>query len=90
MTRLNAVARRLREARFANGALRLDNVKLTFKLDSNGNPEWATPYVQKEANQMIEEFMLLANRSVAKFIAESFPDRCAMGKPTALPDASIT
>eukprot|EP00192_Tetraselmis_astigmatica_P002303 CAMPEP_0117691284 /NCGR_PEP_ID=MMETSP0804-20121206/25625_1 /TAXON_ID=1074897 /ORGANISM="Tetraselmis astigmatica, Strain CCMP880" /LENGTH=998 /DNA_ID=CAMNT_0005504481 /DNA_START=114 /DNA_END=3110 /DNA_ORIENTATION=- len=76
--RLNSVARRLRAARFDAGALRLDNVKLSFKLNKDGNPVSATPYVQREANQMIEEFMLLANRRVAEFISQAFPDRALL------------
>lgn len=74
---LAKVARNLRTARFDSGALRLDNIKLYFALDGDGNPCGATPHVQREANQTIEEFMLLANRSVAKFISDVFPDRCA-------------
>ena len=72
---MNSVARKLRAARHKEGALRLDNVKLNFRLDTDGNPVSATPHVQREANQMIEEFMLLANRRVAEFISRAFPDR---------------
>ena len=72
---LNSVARKLRAARYSDGALRLDNVKLSFRLDAEGNPVSAQPYVSREANHMIEEFMLLANRRVAKFISDAFPER---------------
>eukprot|EP00955_Chlamydomonas_euryale_P034208 349716-Chlamydomonas_euryale.AAC.2 len=43
---LNGVARMLRAARFAGGALRLDNTKLFFKMDKDGNPDSTAPYVQ--------------------------------------------
>jgi exoribonuclease R len=75
---LAKVARNLRKDRFDSGALRLDNIKLGFTLDADGNPVGATPHVQREANQTIEEFMLLANRSVAKFISEVYPDRALL------------
>ena len=67
------VAKRLRRSRFDSGALRLDNARLSFKLDKDGNPTSCSHYDQKEANQLVEEFMLLANLTVAEIIAEAFP-----------------
>lgn len=75
---MHSIARNLRQRRFASGALRLDNTKLTFSLDTDGNPVSFAPYVQREANQMIEEFMLLANMAVARYIANVFPDRAML------------
>ncbi|DBA78387.1 TPA: hypothetical protein ACH3X2_007892 [Trebouxia sp. C0005] len=82
---LNGIARHLKAARASNGALRLDNTKLYFKMDDNGNPVSAAPYVQREANQLVEEFMLLANMSVANIVADAFPE-CAMLRRHPPPD----
>jgi len=71
---LHQIAMRMRKARFDNGALRLDNVRLTFRMDKDGNPVSAGQYVQQEANQLVEEFMLLANMSVAQIISKAFPE----------------
>eukprot|EP00879_Flechtneria_rotunda_P015976 GHRR01016709.1.p1 GENE.GHRR01016709.1~~GHRR01016709.1.p1 ORF type:complete len:971 (+),score=396.72 GHRR01016709.1:730-3642(+) len=70
---LHGIASHLRAARFANGSLRLNNTKLHFALDTGGNPVSASPYVQSEANHLVEEFMLLANMRVAAKIAWAFP-----------------
>lgn len=75
---LNGIARHLKAGRASNGALRLDNTKLYFKMDDNGNPVSAAPYVQREANQLVEEFMLLANMSVAKIVANAFPEQALL------------
>eukprot|EP00198_Chlamydomonas_reinhardtii_P003968 XP_001693304.1 3'-5' exoribonuclease [Chlamydomonas reinhardtii] len=72
------LAKQMRAARFAGGALRLDGVRLFYQLDKDGNPLAAAPYVQQEANQLVEEFMLLANMSVADCIADTFRDRAML------------
>lgn len=70
---LNGIASRLRDARFKSGALRLNNTRLFFALDTGGNPVAASPYVQTSANFLVEEYMLLANMRVAAIIARAFP-----------------
>ncbi|KAK4050966.1 Translational repressor [Microbotryomycetes sp. JL201] len=75
---LNSIARHLRKRRFDGGALRIDNVKVSFKLDENGLPEDCDSYERKEANELIEEFMLLANMSVAGKIAAGLPDQALL------------
>jgi len=60
-------------SRFSGGALRLSRLRLHFELGLDGYPIDAHPYYIKESNQLIEEFMLLANMSVAKFIYKAFP-----------------
>lgn len=70
---LHGIASRLRAARFQSGALRLNNTKLCFALDTGGNPVSTSPYIQSEANHLVEEFMLLANMQVASIIARAFP-----------------
>ncbi|KAG2422037.1 hypothetical protein HXX76_016317 [Chlamydomonas incerta] len=72
------LAKQMRAARFAGGALRLDGVRLFYQLDKDGNPLAAAPYVQQEANQLVEEFMLLANMSVADCIADTFRDKAML------------
>ncbi|GMH40082.1 hypothetical protein BSKO_07986 [Bryopsis sp. KO-2023] len=71
---LHSIAQKLRAKRHANGALKLNIPKLSFELDELGMPLSTAPYVTAEANHLIEEFMLLANMSVAKFLVDAFPD----------------
>nr|CAH7755922.1 unnamed protein product [Callosobruchus chinensis] len=72
---LQKIAVRLREKRIENGALRIDQVKLLFNLDPNsGEPIDFSIYENKEAHRLIEEFMLLANITVAERIKDSFPN----------------
>ncbi|KAJ3301829.1 hypothetical protein HDV03_000296 [Kappamyces sp. JEL0829] len=64
----------LRRRRYESGALTLNSIKLWFKLDDVGNPINSGIYEQKDANRLIEEFMLLANMAVAKRISSEYPD----------------
>ena len=64
---LNRLAQAMRRERFRHGAISFDRAEAKFKLDENGKPLSVYFKEQKEANQMIEEFMLLANRRVAEF-----------------------
>lgn len=74
---LNKLAQAMRQRRFDGGALKLSRLRLHFELGEDGHPIEAHPYYIKESNQLIEEFMLLANMSVAKFIHAAFPE-CAL------------
>ncbi len=67
---MNMLAQKLRKQRFANGAVAFDREEAKFKLDENGKPLGVYFKVQKEANQLVEEFMLMANKSVAEFIGK--------------------
>lgn len=71
---LHELATKMRKRRFENGALKMDSTKLAFQLDEGGLPTDATAYEQTEAHQLIEEFMLLANMTVAQQIAAGLPD----------------
>ncbi|CAO1623899.1 unnamed protein product [Sympodiomycopsis kandeliae] len=71
---LHSLAKKMRARRFDEGALRVDNVKLNFKLDENGLPMDATAAQGREANQLIEEFMLAANVAVSQRIAAGLPE----------------
>ncbi|MCC6383551.1 MAG: ribonuclease R [Bacteroidia bacterium] len=64
---MNHIARQLRKERFRKGAISFDKVEIKFKLDDKGNPVGVYQKAYQDANKLIEEFMLLANRSVASF-----------------------
>ncbi|MDR2890405.1 MAG: RNB domain-containing ribonuclease [Alistipes sp.] len=66
--KLNELAQAMRRVRFANGAITFDREEFKFRLAPDGKPLGVYHKVQKESNQLIEEFMLLANRRVAEFI----------------------
>ncbi len=65
---INNLALKMRQERMQNGALAFDRAEVKFHLDENNNPTGVYFKESKEANHLIEEFMLLANRSVAEFI----------------------
>lgn len=65
---LNALAQKLRAARFRNGSISFEREEVKFDLDETGKPLGVHFKEMKESNQLIEEFMLLANRKVAEFI----------------------
>ena len=68
LIKLDALAKKLRERRFKNGAVKFDREELHFDIDADGKPTRAYFKKSKDANKMIEEFMLLANRTVAESI----------------------
>ncbi|MEX1189559.1 MAG: ribonuclease R [Bacteroidia bacterium] len=72
---LNRLASILREQRFKKGSIAFDKVEVKFNLDKDGKPLGVYFKEQKEANMLIEDFMLLANRSVAEFIATKGKDK---------------
>jgi len=72
---LNRLAQALRRQRFKNGAISFDREEVKFKLDETGKPLGVYFKEQKESNQMIEEFMLLANRRVAEFCGKRKTDK---------------
>ncbi|MBQ3246946.1 MAG: ribonuclease R [Alistipes sp.] len=67
---LNRLAQGMREARIANGALLFDRREAKFTLDDSGKPTGVYFKESKEANHLIEEFMLLANKRVAQFCSK--------------------
>ncbi|MBO5962024.1 MAG: ribonuclease R [Alistipes sp.] len=68
---MHNLAQTLRKERFRKGAIAFSRREAKFHLDENGKPTGVYFKVQKEANQLIEEFMLLANRRVAEFCAKA-------------------
>ena len=70
---LNALALKLRAARLANGALAIEQDEMRFHLDENGHPTDIYFERPNEAHHLIEEFMLLANRTVATSVGSGKP-----------------
>lgn len=68
---LNNLADKLRKKRFANGSINFDRHEVKFEIDGNGKPLGVYFKISKEANKLIEEFMLLANQTVAEFIGKT-------------------
>ena len=67
---LDRLAKKLRKARFKNGAVKFDREEMRFETDEKGKPIRCYFKKAKDANKLIEEFMLLANRTVAESIGK--------------------
>ena len=67
---LDSLAKHLRERRFKGGAVKFDREELHFDIDKDGKPTRAYFKKSNDATQLIEEFMLLANRTVAESIGK--------------------
>jgi len=67
---LNTIAQGFRKKRFAKGAINFSSQEVRFKLDEKGVPIGIMIKESKEAHQLIEEFMLLANKTVAENVAK--------------------
>lgn len=74
--KLDELAKIMRKRRMKDGAISFDRVEVKFNLDENSNPTGVYFKEAKDANKLIEEFMLLANRKVGEFIGQY------KGKPT--------
>lgn len=70
---LNSLAMQLRAERIANGALTIEQDEIRFHLDEKGHPTDIYFEQPNEAHHLIEEFMLLANRTVAKAVGSGRP-----------------
>ncbi len=68
---LNELAQKMRARRFKNGSITFEREEAKFTLDATGKPTGVYFKEQKESNQLIEEFMLLANRRVAELMAKA-------------------
>lgn len=67
---LDGLAKKLREARFTQGAIAFERTEVRFEIDEKGKPLSVYFKESKDANKLIEEFMLLANRTVAEHIGK--------------------
>ena len=72
---LNDIAQRLRKQRFRKGAINFSSTEVRFKLDEKGKPVGIMIKESKEAHQLVEEFMLLANRTVAEAVGKVKVDK---------------
>lgn len=68
--KLNALAYKLRDRKFKNGAISFETTEVKFKLDENGKPTGVYVKERKDAHKLIEDFMLLANRKVAERVSK--------------------
>ncbi|MEL6989382.1 MAG: RNB domain-containing ribonuclease, partial [Bacteroidota bacterium] len=69
LKKLNTVAKKLRKAKFKNGAINFDSEEVKFKLDEEGTPIGVYVKERKDAHLLVEDFMLLANKEVAAFMS---------------------
>lgn len=67
---MDRIAKIMRGERLENGALNVESQEVRFRLDEEGNPLGIVLKVSKDANKLIEEYMLLANKRVAAFVGE--------------------
>lgn len=72
---LDELAKIMRERRMDSGAISFDKIEVKFNLNEQNNPESVFFKESKDANKLIEEFMLLANRKVAEFIGRQRPKK---------------
>ncbi len=72
---LDKLAKIMRLKRMEQGAISFDKVEVRFNLDQNNEPQSVYFKEAKDANKLIEEFMLLANRKVAEFIGKQKPKK---------------
>ena len=71
--KLDALAKLMRKKRMDSGAISFDKIEVKFELNEKNNPESVFFKESKDANKLIEEFMLLANKKVAEFIGKQKP-----------------
>lgn len=83
---LNKLAQILRAQRLSNGAIDFDRVEVRFEIDETGKPVSVYFKESKEANKLIEEFMLMANRSVAEYVGKVPKDKKAKVFPYRIHD----
>jgi ribonuclease R len=67
---LDNLAKQFRKERFDNGAINFSSQEVRFKLDEKGKPIGIMIKESKDANKLVEEFMLLANRTVAEYVSK--------------------
>ncbi|MCF7568732.1 ribonuclease R [Sabulilitoribacter arenilitoris] len=85
---LDKLAKIMRNKRMRDGAISFDKVEVKFNLDKDNNPEGVFFKTSKDANKLIEEFMLLANRKVSEFIGKQSPKKTFVYRVHDEPDDS--
>ena len=86
--KLDELAKILRRKRMNAGAISFDKIEVKFNLDEFKNPIGVYFKTTKDANKLIEEFMLLANRKVAEFIGKQKPEKTYVYRVHDEPDVS--
>ena len=86
--KMDELAKIMRGKRMRNGAISFDKVEVKFNLDENNNPEGVFFKTSKDANKLIEEFMLLANRKVSEFVGKQSPKKTFVYRVHDEPDDS--
>jgi ribonuclease R len=86
--KLDELAKIMRKQRMKNGAISFDKVEVKFDLNSEANPIGVYFKTNKDANKLIEEFMLLANKKVAEFIGKQSPKKTFVYRVHDEPDDS--
>ena len=69
LVHLNQIAKDLKQKRFKNGSISFETAEVKFKLDENSVPIGVYTKVRQDAHMLVEDFMLLANKAVAKFMS---------------------
>ncbi|KJD36711.1 ribonuclease R [Tamlana sedimentorum] len=85
---LDKLAKKMRGVRMRSGAISFDKVEVKFNLDENNDPVGVFFKTSKDANKLIEEFMLLANRKVSEFIGKQSPKKTFVYRVHDEPDES--
>ncbi|MCA0152410.1 ribonuclease R [Winogradskyella vincentii] len=86
--KLDELAKKMRTKRMRTGAISFDKVEVKFNLDEEANPVGVFFKTSKDANKLIEEFMLLANKQVAEFIGKQNPKKTFVYRVHDEPDDS--
>jgi len=86
--KMDELAKIMRRKRMNSGAISFDKVEVKFDLDEQANPVGVFFKTSKDANKLIEEFMLLANRKVAEFIGKQSPKKTFIYRVHDEPDDS--
>ncbi|MBF8149040.1 RNB domain-containing ribonuclease [Winogradskyella sp. F6397] len=85
---MDRLAKKMRSTRMREGAISFDKVEVKFDLDEDANPVGVFFKTSKDANKMIEEFMLLANRKVSEFVGKKKPEKTFVYRVHDEPDQS--
>ena len=86
--KLDELAKIMRKDRMKHGAISFDKVEVKFDLNPEANPIGVYFKISKDANKLIEEFMLLANKKVAEFIGKQSPKKTFVYRTHDEPDDS--
>ena len=86
--KMDELAKKMRRKRMSAGAISFDKVEVKFDLDEQANPVGVFFKTSKDANKLIEEFMLLANRKVSEFVGKKDPKKTFVYRVHDEPDDS--